>query len=85
MIEIRIFTGKNCPNCPLAKKILEEVSKEFGDKIKIIEVDIEKEPEEALMFQVTSTPSIAIGENTIFFGKVPKKEELKEEIKKALA
>lgn len=85
MIDIRIFTAKNCPNCPSAKKVLGEVCKEFEGKVKVIEVDIEKEPEEALMFQVASTPSIAIGENTIFFGKVPNKEELKKEIEKALA
>lgn len=84
MIELRIFTGKNCPKCPSAKKVVEEVCKEFGEEVKVLEIDIQKEPEEALMFQVTSTPSIALGENTVFFGTVPEKEELKKEIKKAL-
>ncbi|MCW1296149.1 MAG: thioredoxin family protein [Candidatus Parvarchaeota archaeon] len=81
-VVIKLFTSKKCPNCPIAKKIVEKVAKEM--KVKVLEIDITKEPEEALMHQVVSTPSIAINDETIFFGEIPKEEKLKEEIRKAM-
>jgi small redox-active disulfide protein 1 len=82
MVVIKLFTSKTCPNCPAAKKVVEKVAKEM--KLKVIEIDIKNEPEEALMHQVVSTPSIAINDETVFFGEVPTEEKLKEEIKKAM-
>ncbi len=39
---------------------------------------------EALTYQVASTPSIVIGDEAVFIGKVPKKEELLQAIKERI-
>lgn len=80
-IVVTLFTSPTCPNCPKAKEVCKEVCEEMG--IPLVEVDITKEPETALMFQVASTPSIAIGEETVFFGRAPTKQELIEAIERA--
>ncbi|MDD2678772.1 MAG: thioredoxin family protein [Candidatus Nanoarchaeia archaeon] len=74
-----VFTMQNCPNCPNAKKLCEEVSKEMKIKFKVI--DIKEDFLTALIYQVMETPSIALNDETIFFSEVPSKQELKKEIK----
>jgi len=81
---IKIFTLKNCPKCPQAKRISQEIAGKFG--IECVEVDLET-PDgqiEGLMHQVMSTPSIAVGEDVISRGKVVSERELENEVKKRL-
>jgi len=81
---IKVFTLKNCPKCPQAKRISQEIAEKFG--IEYLEVDLET-PEgqiEGLMHQVMSTPSIAIGEDVISRGKIISERELENEVKKRL-
>jgi glutaredoxin len=77
-----LFTMPNCPRCPKAKKVCEEVAKKLG--LEFREVNIEQEMEEALMYQVTAAPSIALDDETLFFEKAPTLEKLMKEIKKHL-
>jgi glutaredoxin len=82
--ELKIFTLKTCPNCPQAKKIVKEVAEEFN--LKITEIDMET-PEgqiEGLMYQIMSTPSIAIDNDVVARGKLISKKELMDEVKKKL-
>ena len=78
MKKLIVFTKKDCPQCPLAKQIAKEVAKELG--LKYEEVDIEKDLVTALMYNVISTPSIALDEEVIFRGEVPDKQQLKNRI-----
>jgi len=83
-LELKIFTLKTCPNCPQAKKIAREVAEEFN--LKFVEVDMGT-PEgqiEGLMYQIMSTPSIAIDNDVVARGKLISKKELMGEVKKRL-
>jgi len=83
-LELKIFTLKTCPNCPQAKKIVKEVAEEFN--LKITEIDMET-PEgqiEGLIYQIMSTPSIAIDNDVVARGKLISKKELMDEVRKRL-
>lgn len=80
-----LYTAKNCPNCPSAKKIVKEVAQELdmreGIDYVIKNVDEENNMIEALTYQIASTPSIVIDGKAEFRGEVPKKEDLVKKLK----
>ncbi len=82
-VVVTFFKSRNCPKCPKAEEVVKEVLKEFNG-VELREVFIEDNPEEALMYQVVSTPSIAINDETIFFGEIPTREEFKRELERFL-
>ena len=81
-MKLIVFTKKDCPNCPNAKKIAKEVAEELG--LEFEEIDVEKDLITALQYNVASTPSIALGEEVLFRGEVPTKEELKKAVQSLL-
>jgi hypothetical protein len=83
-LTLRVFTLKTCANCPAAKKIVRDVAEEFN--IEFLEVDMgtPNGQIEGLMYQIMSTPSIALGEEIVARGKLISKEELKAHVRKRL-
>jgi glutaredoxin len=81
-MKLIVFTKKDCPNCPYAKKIAKDVAEELG--LEFEEIDVEKDLITALQYNVASTPSIALDEDVLFRGEVPTKDILKEEIRKIM-
>lgn len=79
---ITVFTMPSCPNCPDAKKVAIDVAKELN--LDYREVDIKQDFMEGLMYQVMETPSIALNNETLFFGQKPSKAQLLKEIKRVL-
>ena len=59
-ISKRIKTGSIsatwCPPCKKLSPILEEIQKEYGDKLQIYKVDVDKEPALAQLFNASSIP-----------------------------
>lgn len=45
-----------CPPCKKLSPILEEIQKQYGDKIQIYKVDVDKEQQIAQLFNATSIP-----------------------------
>lgn len=45
-----------CPPCKKLSPILEEIQKQYGDKIQIYKIDVDKEPAIAQLFNATSIP-----------------------------
>lgn len=45
-----------CPPCKKLSPILEQIQKEYGKKIQIYKVDVDKEPELAKLFNASSIP-----------------------------
>ena len=82
MSKLIVFVKKDCPQCPLAKQIAKEVAEELG--LEYEEIDIEKDMITALMYNVISTPSIALDEEVLFRGEVPTKEKLTKTIKRII-
>jgi glutaredoxin len=79
-MKILVYYGKNCPKCPAAKKVCQQVAKE--KKLQYEEVDIEEHMIEALQMQIASTPSIVLDDEVLFRGEIPTKEELVKEVEK---
>jgi len=83
-MELKVFTLPTCTNCPVAKKISQEVAQKY--KLDYREVDIST-PDgqlDGLMYQVMSTPSIAIDDEVIARGKLLSREELETEVRKRI-
>lgn len=59
--KLTVFTKKDCPSCPQAKKIAKEVAEELG--LEFQEIDIEKDLVTALQYNIASTLSIAFGDD----------------------
>jgi len=77
-----VFTKKDCPQCPKAKEVAKKVAEELG--LELEEIDIEEDLITALQYNVASTPSIAFGDEVLFRGEVPSKEDLKREVLKLM-
>ena len=85
MAKLILYTGANCPKCPSAHKVLEEVANELGlvAGSDYVEKNIDDEDVmiEALQYQIASTPAFVINDEAVFIGDVPTKEELMEKLK----
>lgn len=77
MLELKLFVQPNCPKCPAAKAVAEEVKKRRKDvELSILDISDRENYFTALMLQISSTPAFAIGEKALFVGEVPTIEEL---------
>ncbi len=54
------FHATWCGPCKAQSPILKELAGELGDKVKVIKVDVDKNPAIASRFQVQGVPTIAI-------------------------
>ncbi len=80
--KLTVFTLPECPKCPAAKKLVEEVGRDMG--IDIDEVDLKEDMITGLQYGVASTPSVAVNEKLISRGDVPDRDVLIAQIKRAL-
>ena len=85
MPKLILYTGANCPKCPAAYKIIEEVVSELGfvKGRDYVEKDIDDDDVmiKALQHQIANTPAIVINDEAVFIGEVPVKKELIEKLK----
>ncbi|ODS35479.1 hypothetical protein BEH94_06560 [Candidatus Altiarchaeales archaeon WOR_SM1_SCG] len=85
MVKLILYTGTNCPKCPAAHEIVEEVANELGlvyDRDYVVKnIDEEEVMIEALQYQIASTPAIVINDEAVFIAEVPTKEELLDKLK----
>jgi len=77
-VEVMLFTKKDCPNCPHAKKILAELAHEMAGEIELKEYDLDKEEDflTALQHQVRSTPAVVVGGALVSAGRRLAKDEV---------
>jgi small redox-active disulfide protein 1 len=78
-VYVEEFMSPGCVGCPAVKKMLEELSDEFGDKLTVEEVDITLDTARAAQYGVMSVPAVAIN-GILKFIDVPKKEALRKAI-----
>lgn len=81
------FYADWCGPCQMVAPILEDLSEEYGDKLKIYKVDTEKEQELAAAFAIRSIPSmlfVPMGEMPQMAQGALPKHNLKEIIKDVL-
>jgi len=77
LLELKLFVQPNCPKCPAAKAVAEEIKKRRKDvELSILDISDRENYFSALMLQISSTPAFAVGEKALFVGEVPTVEEL---------
>jgi thioredoxin len=52
------FSANWCQPCKILSPVLEDISKEYGDKINVYKVDVDEEKELSMVFGIRSVPSI---------------------------
>ncbi len=54
------FSAEWCQPCKMMGPILKEVSNQLGDKVRVLKIDVDKNPAIAQKWQIRSVPTIAI-------------------------
>ena len=54
------FWAPWCGPCKMLGPVLEEIDKEYGDKIKFVKVDVDQNPQVAGKYEIFSIPTIMI-------------------------
>ena len=57
------FFATWCGPCKMMQPILEQVSKQLGDQVRIVKIDVDKNQQLASELQVASVPTLAIFKN----------------------
>lgn len=83
-MKLKVFTLPACTNCPAAKKISQEIAQKYGLEYAEVDISTPSGQLDGLMFQIMSTPSIAIDNEVITRGKLLSREKLETEVRKRL-
>ncbi len=57
------FSAEWCQPCRMMPPILKEVSRQLGDKVRVLKVDVDKNPAIAQKWRIQSVPTIMIFKN----------------------
>lgn len=54
------FTAQWCPPCKMITPVLAQIDADFGDRLDVIELDVDENPEIARRYSVLSMPTLAL-------------------------
>ncbi len=60
-----------CGPCKVQSPILKEVASELGDRVRVIKIDVDQNPEVANRYQIRSVPTLMIFKNSEIEYKQP--------------
>lgn len=81
------FWAPWCGPCKMIAPVLEEIAQEYGDKIKVVKLNIDDNQNTATQFGVRSIPTLILFKNGSELGKmvgVQSKESIKQLVDKSL-
>lgn len=87
MVWIEVLTSPTCAYCNTVKMRVNRVVEELKVKridVAVKEVDVLKQPEIRLKYEITSTPALAVNGKLVFIG-VPREDEIRRIIEEAAA
>lgn len=82
------FGATWCGPCKKLHPVMEDIAEQFGDRIKVVEVDVGDSPETAMKFGVTSVPQLLFFKGGMVKETVVgllSKSKIKDKIEKYLA
>ncbi len=57
------FFAEWCGPCKAQSPILKEIASEMGEKVKVIKIDVDKNPEIATKFRIQGVPTLMVFQN----------------------
>jgi thioredoxin 1 len=60
MVTLYDFTAKWCGPCRVMKPVLDGLAKEYGGRMKLVEVDVDDDPVTAQRFNVRAMPTFVL-------------------------
>ncbi len=85
MVRVEVLTSPNCTYCTVLKMRVNKVVEELKAKkidVAVKEVDVLKQPEIRLKYEITSAPALVINGKLIFIG-LPREDEIRHRIEEA--
>ncbi|MBM3256444.1 MAG: hypothetical protein FJZ04_03190 [Candidatus Moranbacteria bacterium] len=83
MLKLKVFAKTDCPQCPAAKQLGEEIQKEGKTPVEFYDVDEAEGLAEAQLYSVLATPTLVICDNSedenevkSWRGEAPKREDI---------
>ncbi|MDP2913615.1 MAG: thioredoxin [Candidatus Omnitrophota bacterium] len=81
------FWASWCPPCKMVEPMLEELSRQYGEKIKITRMNVDQNPASASIYQITGVPTFIIFKFSEIVGRrtgAQSMEQIEEMIREAV-
>jgi thioredoxin 1 len=75
-----LFKVKDCKHCLSMESILEQISEDFGDQLKLAFVNIDESPELAAKYGIQIIPRLFLFRNGKSIGSIPGVGQVKEKV-----